>query len=372
MMVFLKGVQSKIRRPRLMLLLAILACLLFAAPLSLSAQDEEEGQVQVLTGRLFLGETLQYDLPDLQQADTLYVEMSNVSGNLDPTLLLSTPDVFSEELVDEMLAELEDRVVAGDDQVVAMRDILLANLLAGNDNYASNSTAAIEYEIPEDGDYLLLALSALTNETEGEYELVVGLNAPEVLQGQGRDTGDEIAFLDREGSGIETAVQEIWGELTDEQRIWNYSIPHVDSDDTLYAYVETTSGDLVPVLELQDYSGRTLRLANSTGQQKNASFEFPVMALTDNFRIVVRAWGEEAENFTTGVYRLVVGTNEATVLSGEVEPTGRDLVSETRLLERLRVGDQEHFAQVRLQHFAESAVLEHRFEALLGLTVFRL
>ena len=324
---WLKVIQSKVRGPFMKLLPAILACVLLAAPTALSAQDEEEGQVQVLSGRVFLGERLQYHLPDLQQGDTLYVEMSNVSGNLDPTLLLSTPDVFSEELLDEMQAELAVRVAAGEDQVVAMRDILLANLLAGNDNFASDSTAAFEYEITEDGDYLLLATGALTNETEGEFELVVGLNAPEVLQGQGRDTGDEIAFLDREESGIETAVQEIWGELTDEQQNWYYTIPHVDSDDTLYAYVEATSGDLAPVLELQDYSGRTLRLANSTGQQKNASFEFPVMALTDNFRIVVRAWGEEGENFATGVYRLVVGTNEATVLSGEAEPTGRELVA---------------------------------------------
>ena len=46
-----------------------------------------------------------------------YVEMSNVSGNLDPLLLLSTPDVYSEELLEEMRAELEQRVAAGDDWV---------------------------------------------------------------------------------------------------------------------------------------------------------------------------------------------------------------------------------------------------------------
>ena len=146
-------------------------------------------------------------------------------------------------------AEHEQRVTAGEDPVLAMREILLSNFLAGNDNFAADSTAAFEYEILEDGDYLLLGLGALTNETEGEYELVVGLNVPEVLAGEGRSTGDELAFLDREASGIATAVQEIWGELTAEQHSWFYTIPQIDSEDTLYAFVETTSGDLAPVLE---------------------------------------------------------------------------------------------------------------------------
>jgi hypothetical protein len=279
----------------LLLLPLILACMLFAAPTSLSAQDEGVGQVQVLSGRVFLDEKLQHGLSDLQQGDTLYVEMSNVSGNLDPLVLLTTLDVYTEELLQEMRDEHEQRVTAGEDPVLAMREILLA-------------------------------LGALTNETEGEYELVVGLNAPEVLAGQGRDTGDEIAFLDREASGITTAVQEIRGELTAEQHNWFYAIPHVDTDDTLYAYVEATSGDLKPILELQDYSGRQLRLANSTGQETSASFEFPVLALTDNFRVVVSA-GAEGEEFTAGEYRLLVGTNQPDILSGEAAPTGRELVA---------------------------------------------
>jgi hypothetical protein len=319
-----KSFMSKLRGS---LLLLILACGFIASPAIVSAQDEEEaGRVQVETGRVFLNERLHFLLPDLQQGDTLYVEMSNVSGNLDPLLLLSTPDDFTEELVEQMEGELSARVAAGEDAVVALRDVLLANFLAGNDNFASDSTAAFQYQIPEDGTYLLLAAGALTNQTQGEYELVVGLNAPQVLQGQGRDTGDEIAFLDREASDIATAVQEVSGELTADQTVWYYTIPHVDSEDTLYAYVEATSGDLRPVLQLQDYSGRVLRQANSTGQESSASFEFPVLALTDNFRVVVAALGED-EEAASGEYRLLVGTNEPAVLTGEAEPAGRELLS---------------------------------------------
>lgn len=304
--------------------------LLIAAPRSLAAQEDEPAErIQVLEGSIFEGERLHYLIPGLRQGQTLYVEMSNVSGNLDPFLLLTTPDEFSAELLEEMRAELAQRVAAGEDRVLAMREILVANFLAGNDNFASDSTAAFTYEIPADGDYLLLALGALTNVTAGEYNLIVGIDAPQVLEGRGAPTGDEIAYLDREASGIFTAVQEIEGELTAEQQSWFYTVPQVDSEDTLYAYVEATSGDLAPVLELQDYSGRTLRLANSTGQEKSASFEIPILAITDNLRIVISAWdpgeGEDAP-LTTGTYRLLVGTNEPAVLSGAAAPGGRELV----------------------------------------------
>ena len=323
----MRSACCKRHRSHLMVMAVILACALIATPIETSAQDEEEaGKMQVEIGRIFLDERLQYVLPDLQQGDTLYVQMSNVSGNLDPLLLLTTPEAFTEELLARMRQELADRVAAGDDAVVAMREVVLANILAGNDNFASDSTAAFQYTIPQDGDYLLLVMGALTNETEGEYRLVVGLDAPEVLQGQGRDTGDKIAFLDREASGIATAVQEISRELSAEQNTWFYTIPHMDSGDTLYGYVEATSGDLRPVLELQDYSGRLLRQANSTGSESSASFEFPVLDLTDNFRVVVTAWGED-EEATAGDYRLLVGTNDPAVLTGEAEPAGRELFS---------------------------------------------
>ncbi len=325
---FLKAHWRQKRDPVTRLVLAIFATMLLVAPLPLAAQEEEEaGQVQVINDRIFVDERHYFVLPDLKQGDILTVAMSNVTGNLDPILFLSTPEVFTEELLGEMRAELAQRIEAGEDSVLAMSEILVANSLAANDNFGTDSSAAFEYEIPEDGDYLLLALGALMNETAGEYELVVGINAPEILAGQARSTGDEIAFLDKEASGIATAVQEIWGELTVEQDRWHYTIPHVDQGDTLYAYVEATSGDLKPVLTLEDYSGRVVRLANSTGQQTSAAFEFPVPALTDNYRITVSAFGEEeGEMATTGVYRLLVGTNEEAILSGEVEPVGRDLV----------------------------------------------
>ena len=293
----------------------------------MSAQDSEgESPVQIISGRIFQDERHQFLLPDLKEGDVFYGSMSNVSGNLDPLLLLTTPDAYSEEVVEMMRAELARRVQAGDDRVQAMHEILQANFLAGNDNFAANSTAAFEFKVPASGDYLLLALSTLTNLTEGEYELVAGINAPQVLEGSGRDTGDVIAVHNREASGINTAVHEIRGELSADQHTWFYTIPHLEIGDTLYAYIEATSGDLIPILSLEDYSGRILREANFKGSKRSAAFEYPITSLTDNYRIIVNAFGA-GEQQTAGEYRLLLGTNEETVLSGEAQPAGRELVT---------------------------------------------
>ena len=305
-------------------LLMILVVIFVVVPGPLSAQ-EEEPQIQVLTGRLSDGEIMHYLLADLQQGDTLYVEISNVSGNLDPAALLMVPDTFTEELLQQMRAEVAQRAEAGEDPMRALREVILANVLVGNDNFGASSAAAFAYEIPEDGDYLLLALEALTNETAGEYRLVVGINAPDILTGQGRSTGAQIAVLDEEASGIATAVQEIQGKLTTEQHNWFYDIPHVNEGDTFYAYVEATSGDLRPQLELRDYSGRTVSMANANGQQTFAALERPVGAQTENHRLVVTACCADTGG-SSGEYRLLIGTNEPLVLSGEATPSGRPLV----------------------------------------------
>ena len=61
---WVKAIQSKVRGPFIKLLPVILVCVLFAAPTALSAQDEEEGQVQVLSGRIFLDDANGHGLGD--------------------------------------------------------------------------------------------------------------------------------------------------------------------------------------------------------------------------------------------------------------------------------------------------------------------
>ncbi len=303
--------------------LGILLCLLIAAPFSLHAQDEP--QVQRLTGRIEIGEVMRYELPDLQQGDTLYAYMRNQSGNLDPALLLVTPDKVTENMREVIRTETETLVDSGVDPIEALVQILLANSLDADDNRGEDSDAAIEFPIPEDGDYILLALGTPMNETFGDYELIVGINEPLVLSGKGQPTGDEIAFLDKESSGIATAVQEINGSLTAEFSERFATFNDLSEGDIIYAYVEATSGDLIPLLRLEDYSGRTLRSPNIVQRQKSAMFEFVVGDVIDNYQIALTACCEDTEQ-TAGDFRLLVGINEPAVLDGQAAPVGRQVI----------------------------------------------
>ena len=311
--------------------LVVLLFLFIAAPISLHAQDEPQATVQILEGRIEVREVMHYDLPQLSEGDTLYAYMRNKSGNLDPAILLVDPAVLTSDLRQEMADETAALVDGGMDPIEALRDVLIANSLAADDNGGQDSAAAIEYLIPEDGDYVLLAIGTPVNDTFGDYELIVGLNEPSVSEGRGQLTGDEIAFLDREASGIATAVQEISGELTTEQFERFYTMNKLTEGDIIYAYVEATAGDLVPTLKLEDYSGRTLRNANTTQRQNSATFEYDARDLTDNYRIIVTACCEDTE-LTTGEYRLLVGINEPAVLEGDAPEAGRELLQGAQIV----------------------------------------
>ncbi len=281
--------------------------------------------MQLLTGRIELGEVMHYDLPDLQQGDTFYAYMRNKSGNLDPALLLVDPAVLTDDIRQKLLDEAQALVDAGTDPTEAVRQVLVKYSLAADDNSGQDSAAAIEYLVPEDGDYRLLALGTPVNDTFGDYELIVGLNEPQVLRDSGQPVGNEIAFLNREASGIATAVQEVSADLTAEQFERFYTLNDVAEGDTIYAYVEATEGDLIPMLKLEDYSGRTLRNSNTTQRQNSATFEFPVANVTDNYRITVTACCAETE-LTAGSYRLLVGINEPAVLTGTAPEVGRKVL----------------------------------------------
>ena len=314
-------------------ILTILLVLLAATPITTNAQEEPpQPQIQTLTGRLEQGEIMYYRLPDLLQDDVLTVYMENKTGNLDPALLLNISDIDTNTLRAELRAEIEELSATGVDPVEALRQVLLANFLAADDNGGKDSDAAFEFIVPEDGDYLLLALGTPINDTFGDYSLTVGINAPVVLEGRGQPTGDEIAFLDKAASGIATAVEEVTGTLTAEQPERTYVLNDITLNDTIYAYVETKSGNLVPNLRLEDYSGRTLRDTSTAEKQNSASFEFPAGDLVDGNRIIVSA-ANVGDEQTTGDYRLVVGINDPAVLDGLSIPVGRKILQSAIIVE---------------------------------------
>jgi hypothetical protein len=208
------------------------------------AHAQDDGQVQQLSGRIDPGEIILYRLPDLQAGQTVYVRMEGTSGNLDPVVALIDPSVDPEVLEAAVEAAIDQAVAEGADPLEALDAIREQYTLAFDDDGGGGLVAALEYEVPAGGEYRLLAggaLSILGGETFGDYDLVVGLDAPQVLIGEAEPAGDTIAVLDAEATPPGAGVQQITGSFTPEKRSTFVELHDLKPGDTLYATVEATS-----------------------------------------------------------------------------------------------------------------------------------
>ena len=163
--------------------------------------------------------------------------------------------------------------------------------------------------------------------TFGTYRLQVGVNDPKVLTGQAIANRKGIALLEKNLSEIGHAVQELNGTLTAGKTSTFYKLNPVSEGDSIYAFIETASGDLKPILILTDYGNKTLRTANWAGLQKNATLLYTFKDASENNRIMVES-GQENGSVTNGSYRLLLGINEPEVLTGKEKASGQDIVAE--------------------------------------------
>ncbi len=280
-----------------------------------------ERTVQVITGRVDTDLGHLYTLTGLQRGDTLYVHVLGTSGNFDPMLALVRPGVDFDILRQAFRTEMEQATASGRDLLPIIPELLDKFSLAWNDDYSSGYAAALKFDVPANGDYRLLIRSTLSNQTYGSYSLIVGLNAPEVLTGQAKDTGRRLAILDRKASRLDAAVQEIKGSLSAEKPSTFYLLNTVSANDTLYVLVEATSGDLKPALFLDDYGDKPLLSDNSSGRQPKAALKYTFPDNAANFRLRITGRAGDGE-ITVGEYRLLVGLNSLEVLAGTAAPGG--------------------------------------------------
>lgn len=301
----------------------MLSLALFAGFSPVHAQ--EPGQVQELTGTLGREEIQIYLLPNLESGQTLYVYAHGTSGNLDPIVGLVDAREDPEALLESHLSSIEQAVEEGRDPVVAAQVSADKLFLTWDDDSGGGLASAFAVPIPAAGDYRLFLTSVWSQVglgTFGDYRLFVGLDAPQVLEGEASPTGDMLAVPDREASPPGVAVQELSVPLTTEEHL--LELRDLRPADTLYVFAEATSGDLRPVVALLNFADKPVSAANVGGQDLHATLEYASEQGGHNYKLaVVGCCGEEAE---PGEVRLLVGVNEPDVLTGVATSRGQPIV----------------------------------------------
>src|SRR3990170_7096671 len=290
---------------------------------------EEEGKVQVLTGRIEPGSFITYLLPHLKHGDRLFVYMRGTSGNLDPGIGLIDASLDVVALEKEYRDAIQRATSAGQDPLAAIQEIRDKYLLIWDDDSGGGYASAFEFRIPKNGDYRLVAAGALSvaigRATFGDYQLLIGLDAPNVLTGKAEPTGETIAILDKAATRAGIRVQEIKVELTSDKTSTFFALNDFNPDDTLYVFIEATSGDLIPTIVLHDYGKKPVRSGNLEGKQRRGSFEYTFKDGGRNYTLEVSSCCK-GEKVTTGGYRLLVGVNAPEVLTGKAVSAGNPVV----------------------------------------------
>jgi hypothetical protein len=293
---------------------------LLLAPLGVGvAQDSPP--VQELTGSLASGQVDVFRMDGLKKGQDLYAFMENTSGNLDPVLFIlpASADLPATlQSYKDAVAQLANTSANPLLDLPALRD---QYSLAWDDDSGPGYSAALQFTIPSSGDYYLVAgssLSAAGRSTDGNYRLLLGLDAPQVLDGTTQPTGDVIAVQDQTAL-VTQLIQQLSGHLDANKPSVQIMLRDFDPGDTLYASLQATSGDLKPILVLRDYGNKPIRIANLNGQAGSASLQedFPQGGTNYSLEIVTASTGGQP---TSGDFDLKVGLNAPEVLEGQAQP----------------------------------------------------
>ena len=304
----------------------ILVLFLMIAPLS--AQTVERGAVQILTGHIDPDDgAVFYIISDLERGQTLYVYAGGTSGNLDPFVALTDQELDRDTERENFEAEVAAAIADGRDPLQVIPRFADDLFVAWDDDSGTGYDAAFEYRVPEDGDFYLTVFSTPARQTFGEFRLVIGIDAPDVLSDDAPPTGDPIASLDQAASAVGVAVQETTGTLTADKNSTFYTLRKIDAGDTLHVFIEATSGDLKPIILLQDFGDKPLSTANVLGRETRATLEYTFDDDTANARLSISG-SVEGGTITTGDYRLLAGTNAHEVLTGAAASMGETILQQ--------------------------------------------
>jgi hypothetical protein len=286
---------------------------------------QDTPRVQTLDGRISSDALQFYRITGLTRGDMLNVHAEVTSGHLDPLVAILKPATGPEALSSESLQEQISTLSSDHDPLEVSRLVMERHAIAWNDDYQGKYQAALEVEIPSDGDYWLAIGSSLVRSSTGSYRLTVGIDAPQVLSGQAEDSDSAFVFAGKDIGALERGITLVSDELRHDQAIRYYNLANLPSGQTLYAWAEAVSGDLKPVLTLFDQSDKPLAYANFMATDSRAVLQYRLPWNAERYRVGITSM-DPAGKATAGSYRLLLGLNAPEVLQGNGEPGGREIL----------------------------------------------
>ena len=288
---------------------------------------QDNPRMQVLDGSISSGGLQFYRIIGLTRGAILNVHAEVTSGHLDPLVALLKPDTGPETLSTGSLKEQINTLSNDHDPLEVSRQIMDRHTLAWNDDYQGKYHAALNIEIPADGDYWLAVGSSLVRNTTGGYRLTVGIDAPQMLSGQIENSGPPFVFAGKDTVALDHGIALVSDELRQDQTIRFYNLANLASDQTLYAYAEAISGDLKPVLTLFDQNDKPVAYANFMATDDLALLQYRLPWDAKRYRLGISSKSPSGKA-TAGSFRLLIGLNAPEVLQGKGEPTGMEILQE--------------------------------------------
>jgi hypothetical protein len=310
---------------------------------------QTDPQVQEITGYLAAREVDAFRIEGLERGQTLYVFLETVSGNLDPVLAVVSADTDLPALREVYTRELQALAQSSPTPLLELPALRDRTFLAWDDDSGPGYSAALEFPVPEDGDYFLLtsgSLSAAGRLTYGGYRMLVGLDEPSVLDGNATLARAEIAVPDQAALGGSPQVQEFQGSLTEQTPIMVVPLYDLNPGDTLYLRLESETEGLAPVIVLRDYGNKPIRAANLSGQEGAATMQQSFPEGGSQYLIEIRASSQSSVK--AGDVRLLAGLNAPDVLDGTAEAGSESVLEVPRtvgvgilLQEIVRINQQD-------------------------------
>ncbi len=305
---------------RRVIIIIVLLTIILVIPLSI-VEAQGNPPVQEIIGSLAADQTDVFLISGLKKGQTLDALMENSSGNLDPILSILSGDIDLPATLASFKKDLDNLIASSANPLLDLPALRDKYTLVWNDDSGTGHNAALKFTVPNDGNYYLLvgaSLSAAGRSTTGNYRLLLGLDAPKVLDGTATSTGAVIAVQNQEAIGAHL-MQELNGSITTNIPSVSIRLNDFNRGDTLFVYLQTTSGDLKPILILRDYADKPVQVSNINGQDSTVTLQQAFPDGGSNFTLDITPAVQNGQS-TSGDFKLQVGINAPEVLEGLGQP----------------------------------------------------